>query len=93
MVALLQAENSYLASKFSGRWEGKHTLKDGRVFLEFDPFCFNKILSYLRSKAIVGPDHPAPFPVITSEHEAQFNQLVSHLLLEEFVGLVGMYFV
>ena len=89
---LLQAENSYLAAKFSGRWDHKHMVKDGYVFLEFDPYCFNKILSYLRSKAIEGPDHPAPFPVIAPEHEAQFNQLVAHLLLEEYVGLCGMHF-
>ena len=89
---MLQAENSFLAGKFSGRWDHKHVVQDGHVFLEFDPYCFKKILSYLRSKAIEGPEHPAPFPVIAPEHEAQFNQLVSHLLLEDFFGLCGMHF-
>lgn len=88
----MQAENTFLASKFSGRWDHKHIVQDGHVFLEFDPYCFQKILSYLRSKAIEVPNHPAPFPVIAPEHEAQFNQLVSHLLLEDFVGLCGMHF-
>ncbi len=54
--------------------------------------CFNKILSFLRSKAIAHPDHPAPKPVIAPKYEAQFNQLVSYLGPEDFVGLVGMQF-
>lgn len=89
---LLQARNSRLASKFCGRWDHTHIVQGGSVFLEFDPYCGKKISSYLQSKAIEGPDHPAPFPEIALEHEAQFNQLVSHLLLEEFFGLCGMHF-
>lgn len=91
-LALLQAENSYLAAKFSGRWDHTHKVQHGHVFLDFDPYCFKKILSYLQSRSIEEPDHPAASPVIAAEHEAQFNQLVLHLLLEDFVGLCGMRF-
>lgn len=50
-----------------------------------------KILSCLRSKAIEEPDHLKPFSVIAPEDEAQFHQLVLHLL-EDFVALCGMHF-
>ena len=84
----MQAKGSVLAAKFSGRWECKHQLDEqGYIFVEYDPYCFNKILAFLRSKAIEHPDYPAPTPVIASEHEAQFNQLVSYLGLKDFVGL------
>ena len=68
-------------------WDHKHEQDDeGYIFVEYDPYCFNKILSFLRSKAIEHPDHPAPKPVIPSEHKALFNQLVAYLGLEEFFG-------
>lgn len=87
----MQAKDSVLAAKFSGRWEGKLQLDEqGYIFVEYDPYCFNKILAFLRSKAIEHPDYPAPRPVIASEHEAQFNQLVSYLGLKDFVGLDGV---
>lgn len=88
-----QAQSSVLAAKFSGRWEGKHDMDEqGCIFVEYDPYCFGKILGFLRSKAIEHLDHPAARPVIDAEHEAQFNQLVSYLGLEDFVGLVGLHF-
>ncbi len=88
-----QAQPSVLAAKFSGRWEGEHDMDEqGCIFVEYDPYCFGKILDFLRSKAIEHPDHPAARPVIAAEHEAQFNQLVSYLGLEDFVGLVGLQF-
>lgn len=35
---------------FSGRWEQNVDQDaDGRIFLDFDPYCFQQILSYLRS--------------------------------------------
>lgn len=88
-----QAQPSVLAAKSSGRWEGEHDMDEqGYIFLEYDPYCFSKILGFLRSKAIEHPDYPSPRPVIAAEHEAQYNQLVSYLGLDDFVGLVGLQF-
>lgn len=43
-----------LGGMFSGRWEGSFT-KDaqGRIFLDFDPDCFDVILHELRTQALI----------------------------------------
>lgn len=51
---LTQAESSSLAARFNGRWEQSLDHDDqGRIFLDFDPYCFQQILFYLRSRTLL----------------------------------------
>ena len=87
-LVFAQAEGSMLASMFGARWADRHKLdSQGRVFLNFDPYCFEKILSFLMGKLIEHPDRPAPLPVIKSEAKAQFVALVEYLGIKDCMGL------
>ncbi len=75
-----------LAIMFSGRWEDQLHVEDGRIFLDFIPYCFERILDYLSSKAIEHPDHPVPQPAIRAGSEADFETLVLFLGLQQYMG-------
>ena len=80
-----------LAAMFSGRWEGSHKHdRKGRIFLNYNPYCFEKLLSYLRSRAIGRPDHATPAPCIDAEHEADFVALLDHFGLSQHVQRASM---
>lgn len=87
-LVLAQAEGSMLASMFGPRWADRQKLdSQGRIFLNFDPYCFENILSFFMGKLIEHPDRPAPLPVIKSEAQAQFVALVEYLGIKDFMGL------
>lgn len=72
---------------FDGSSEAKHQLdSQGRIFLDYDPYCFKQILTYLRSKAIEGTDSPAIHPTIAPASQAQFDSLLQFLGLEAHMG-------
>ena len=76
-----------LAAMFSDLWQSSLKLdKDGRVFLNYNPNCFGKILSYLRSKAIEQQGQPIPQPSVEEQEQADFHTLVAHLGLQEHMG-------
>ena len=76
-----------LAAMFSDLWQSSLKLdKDGKVFLNYNPYCFGKILSYLRSKAIEQQGQPIPQPSVEEQHQADFHTLVAHLGLQEHMG-------
>lgn len=76
-----------LAAMFSDLWQSSLKLdKDERVFLNYNPYCFGKILSYLRSKAIEQQGQPTPQPSVEEQHQADFHTLVAHLGLQEHMG-------
>ena len=87
MIALmLQVPRSMLATWFGPLWADKHKLdSQGRIFLNCDPYCFEKILSFLRCKLIEHPDRPAPQPFIREESQAEFETLVEYLGLSELM--------
>ena len=58
----------------------------GRIFLNCDPYCFEKILSFLRCKLIEHPDRPAPQPVIQQESQAEFAALAEYLGIKNFIA-------
>ena len=77
-----------LASMFGLRWAGRQKLDNqGRIFLNFDPYCFKKILSFFMGKLIEHPGRPAPLPIIRPEAKAQFAALAEYLGIKEFMGI------
>ena len=87
LISVVQAEDSLLAIKFSGRWEDNHMLdSDGRIFLDWDPNCFRHILSFMRAKAIQHPDYPTQQPIIPTDMQAPFRALVRFLSMEGYMG-------
>lgn len=73
---------------FSGRWE--HCLKldaENRIFLDFDPYCFQEILSHLRCcniRSSAAAD--VPLPAVSACKQAAYMQLVKYLALEDYMG-------
>jgi hypothetical protein len=62
-ATLSQVEGSFLASMFSGRWEGAHKRDDdGAVFLDYNPEFFVPILNCLRAMKYATPGNPPSFP-------------------------------
>lgn len=87
---LTQAEDSLLAKMFGPRWAGRQKLDNqGRIFLNYDPYCFEQLLSFLMSKLIEHPEQPTPLPVIKAEAQAKFAQLVGYLGVKEFLEGTG----
>lgn len=85
-AVLCSAEGSLLAGMFSGNFESGHKRdKEGRIFLDFDPDLFSKVLSHLRLRRIAGPDCPAPLPHIPEELQPEYEMLVKYLGLENFM--------
>lgn len=83
---MLQVPGSMLATWFGPLWADKHKLdSQGRIFLNCDPYCFEKILSFLRCKLIEHPDRPAPQPVVRGESQGDFETLVEYLGLDELM--------
>ena len=88
MFVVAQVEGSVLASMFGPRWADRQKLdSQGRIFLNFDSYCFEKILSFFMGKLIEHPDRPAPLPVIKPEAKAQFVALVEYLGIKDFMGI------
>jgi len=85
---LTQIKGSLLESMFSGRWETSlERDKDGNIFLEFNPYCFKKLVDFLRAKRIETPDRPAPKPIIITDQQEEFTNLVAYLGLEQDMTL------
>lgn len=72
-------EGSMLAAMFSGNWDRGHKRDaEGRIFLDFDPYCFGRLLSFLRMKAIEQPSALIPFPEV-NDRRAEFTALGLYL--------------
>lgn len=89
---LTQAEGSALAARFNGRWEQCLDRDDqGRIFLDFDPYCFQQILFYLRSRALLSSaEAAAALPEVESCRRTAYIDLVKYLALEEYMGYSGV---
>lgn len=74
---------------FSGRWEQCLDYDHkGRVFLDFDPYSFQQIMSYLRSCNICSrATDSIPLPEIEPGKRKIFRDLVKYLSLEEYMGM------
>lgn len=74
-----------MAAMFSGRWEKclDHD-SQGRIFLDFDPYCFENILMFLRCHLSDSVKNvTTPSPVISTGKEHAFKSLVDYLGLAE----------
>ena len=80
----MQAPESYLATTLTSNWEDT-LVQDayGRIFLDFDPYCFQQIVAYLRQRAI--DTEPVPYPAVQPNKQHMFNKLVQYLCLEEYM--------
>ena len=65
---------------------GRNTSCRRWIFLDYIPYCFERIMDYLSSKAIEHPDRPVPQPAIRAGSEADFETLVSYLGLQQYMG-------
>ncbi len=76
---------------FNGRWEQRLDRDDqGRIFLDFDPYCFQQILFYLRSRNLLSSAEAiAALPEVDPCKKHAYMDLVKFLLLEEFMGYSG----
>lgn len=80
-----QVPESFLTARFNGSWA--HSLlhdSQGRIFLDFDPYCFQQIIAYLRQRAI--DSEPVPYPRVQPSKQHMFNKLVQYLCLAEYMG-------
>lgn len=89
LSAVTQAKGSVLAAMFSGRWEQSldHDA-DGRTFLDFDLYCVQEILSYLRRcnicSAVTTAIHQ---PEVEPRQQGEYLDVVKYLALKEFMGV------
>jgi len=81
-----QVENSLLASMFNGTYEGsldKDT--NGRIFLDFNPYCFSRIVDCLRCLRIASPGRPVVLAGVELEMEDYVDSLIDYLGLGSIV--------
>lgn len=71
---LTQLRGSRLAGLFSGRWESA-LLRDkkGRIFLDVNPSCFEKIVDWHIAMKLAGPDDPPELPEVAPVTLAHCN--------------------
>ncbi len=84
----VQIEGSLLASMFSGRWEQSldHD-SQGRIFLDFEPYCFRQILTSLRCRQLrADVEEKTAAPPIEPAKKDAYNCLVDYLGLQEALG-------
>ena len=81
-----QVEGSHLASMFSGRWEDcLDRDSNGRVFLAFDPYSFQQILTMLRCRLFDIANSAAPYKAIITP-----DKLHAYKCLVDYLGLEGV---
>lgn len=74
---LTSAKNSMLAALFSGRWE-RALPRDasGRVFIDDNPVCFQKMVEALQARKIAKPDDKVEPPAIDPDQAFYFSAMV-----------------
>lgn len=83
---LCQVEGCLLQYMFSGRWEDRlERDSEGRVFLDYNPYCFGKILDFLWAMQLSSNESPAPLPDVRPDDRSIFRLLVRYLGLEELI--------
>ena len=73
---------------FSGRWEQSldHD-SHGRIFLDFEPYCFKQILTSLRCRRLqMGQEEKVSAPVVEQGMQQPYACLVEYLGLKDVLG-------
>lgn len=79
-------DGSFLHTMFSGRWDhSSERDSHGRLFLDFTPKLFAKVISFLRTLRIAPPEAHLKRPVVAEEDKQEFHIMVSYLGLEEVI--------
>lgn len=73
---LCAVPGSRLFAMFCGRCNDLPRTAAGHIFLDYDPFCFSKVIQYLRGIAI---DPLTPLPRVPRQYEAEFTILARYL--------------
>lgn len=73
---------------FSGRWEQSLDRDShGRIFLDFEPYCFKQILTSLRCHQMqMGQEEKVSAPVVEQGMQQPYACLVDYLGLEDVLG-------
>ena len=83
----MQVPGSMLAVQFGLHWvERQKRDKQGCTFLNYGPYCFGRILSFLRCRLVEHPDYPTPSPIINRESQVEIASLTWYLGLENFIS-------
>lgn len=81
---LTQFEGSFLASQFSGRWEGMVSRdKDGNVFFDDPPEVLMPLIKWLREYRDAPPEHGPVAPCIEPAHRDQWEWMLDRLGLPD----------
>jgi len=81
---LCALEGSFLASRFSGRWDDDLDRDEkGNFFINYPPSLFEPVLDYLGTKETMGPDSHVLFPVVPEESLPHFQAMCHYLGLSE----------
>ncbi len=77
-----------MAARFSRRWEQcLDRNAQGHVFLDFDPYCFQQLMAYLRARGIHGTlGQSTPYPSIDTQKQHDNHGLIRYLALEDYMG-------
>lgn len=75
---LCAVEDSFLAARFSGRWEQIDRDSDGRHFVNYSPDLFLPLLDYLSAKETEDAAHPVPLPRGPEHARPQFEEMLRY---------------
>jgi len=75
---LCAIDGTMLATMFSGRWGHHARDSTGRIFLDFNPVCFRKIVDFLWTVSIGSPTPPVVLPA----ERPVFCAITRYLLLD-----------
>mmetsp|Transcript_41668 Transcript_41668/g.90857 ORF Transcript_41668/g.90857 Transcript_41668/m.90857 type:complete len:394 (-) Transcript_41668:87-1268(-) len=79
---LCTVQDSFLAARFSGRWEEIDRDDEGRHFVNYSPELFLPLLDYLSARETQDPAFPVPLPQGPEHARPQFEEML------RFFGIV-----
>jgi len=87
---LNQYPNSVLATEFgSNKWKTKleDLDKNGNIFLDVDPYCFQILINFLRLKKILPKNKTIKLPIVRRDKQQMFQKLIQYFgFAEVFVS-------
>jgi len=88
---LCAVEDSFLAARFSGRWEQELDLdEDGKYFINYPPELFLPLLDYLGAKETEGPARQLPLPLGPDGQRPQFQAMLRYFGMLPAVSILDV---